>query len=106
MIKKISNKLNIPEEQVKEVVNHFFGEVKKHVQTGDRPIVRLPFGSFIIRDRRLDYYIMNRVRFFKENRDKYTENNKEKLSKLLIIRNKWKNYIAQKRKQYKPNNNG
>jgi hypothetical protein len=100
MIKEISKKLNISEQEVKDVISHFFTNTKKSIAQGDRPIIRVPFGSFLVKPRRLNHYILNRVVYFKKNRDMFSDKNKEKLSKLLKIRNTWMTYKTQKQKQY------
>lgn len=103
MIQEIAKRTKTQENEVRDVISHFFKETKNAISYGDRPIVRTPFGSFIVRGRALEYYLMNRIKFYRENKDAKNERNKEKLLKLLRIRRKWKKYLISKRKQYKPN---
>lgn len=90
MIQEISKKTGIPEKEVKEVINHFFTACKQSIKEGDRPIIRTPFGSWVLKLGPAYHYVMNRIRFYKENRDKYTEKNKEKLSKMILLTRKFR----------------
>ena len=50
LTKQVSEITNIEEDIVKEVIDHFFTNVKEYITKGDRAIVRLPrFGSFALK---------------------------------------------------------
>lgn len=101
---QIAKKTNLSEDEVRAIVNQYFTETRKAISYGDRPIIRLPnFGSFIVKARRLNAYIKWRSGYFRENREMYDQKNKDKLSSLWTLRDKWIVYKRQKRKQYNPN---
>lgn len=105
LTKQVSEITNIEEDIVKEVIDHFFTNVREYVTKGDRAIVRLPrFGSFALKIKNTNRYIKSRIKLFKEKG--YTEDQKDKFNMYWRLRNNHINYMKSKRKQYNPNKNG
>lgn len=103
MIKDIAKKMNLSENDVYDIIHHYFKFMKQQMSHGSVPIIRLPFGSFILKKARLDGYIRFLVKEYKANPQEYTENRKQALHQYWVLKRKYDRYLMQKRKQYNPN---